>query len=83
VTGTRVCELTRSRVRVCSIQSSMQSDNPDKMHRKYSGMLDCTRQLYQQAGIARFYKGFTPCLLRSVPANAVMWLVFEKARSYL
>jgi len=33
--------------------------------------------------VGRFYKGFTPCLLRAVPANGIMLLTVDKVTAYL
>jgi hypothetical protein len=41
------------------------------------------RTLYGEAGIKRFFRGWTPCILRSVPANALLWVVFEQVRRRL
>ena len=65
------------------IKSSMQADDSDVQKRKFQGIRDCARKLYQEGGWTRFFKGFTPCLLRSVPANATMFLVLETTRKYL
>ncbi|KAL6058865.1 Mitochondrial carrier [Balamuthia mandrillaris] len=65
------------------IKSSMQGDNPHKPDRNFSSIVDCTRKLYQQHGWRRFTRGFTPCLMRSIPANAAMFLVVEKMHTLL
>lgn len=39
--------------------------------------------LYAEGGIKRFYKGFTPCLIRAAPANGVMLLTVEKVSALL
>ena len=54
------------------LKSSMQSDNVVKSERKYLNLLDCVKKLYAEGGVKRFYRGFSPCVLRSIPANAVM-----------
>jgi len=56
----------------------MGADDTVKSQRKYKTMIDCAQKLYAEGGIARFYKGFTPCILRSVPANGAaygLWFV--------
>lgn len=65
------------------IKSSMQADDSVKANRKFKGIVDCVRKLYyNEGGITRFYRGFTPCLMRSIPANAAMFCVVETARKY-
>lgn len=39
--------------------------------------------LYQEGGIGRFYRGFTPCIVRAMPANGVMLLTVEKVTGLL
>ncbi len=41
------------------------------------------QKLYAEGGVPRFYKGFTPCLLRAVPANGVMLLTVDKVTTML
>jgi len=59
------------------VKSSIQTDTIQKEGRRYAGgVSDCWRELYKEGGWKRFYRGFSPCLLRAVPANAVMlWTV--------
>lgn len=38
------------------IKSSMMSDAVLKSERKYSSMMDCTKQLMKEGGIGRFYR---------------------------
>jgi solute carrier family 25 carnitine/acylcarnitine transporter 20/29 len=45
----------------------------------YKGMMDCARATFKGEGIKGFYKGFSPCLLRSVPANGATFLAYETA----
>lgn len=39
--------------------------------------------LYKEGGIGRFYKGYTPCLIRAFPANAAMLVTVEKVNNFL
>ncbi len=54
------------------IKSSIQGDNLDPSQRRYRGVLDCARKLYADGGAKRFYRGFTPCMMRAVPGNCVL-----------
>jgi len=66
------------------IKSSLQSDELEHSQRKYHNIIDCARKLYRdEGGWRRFFRGFTPCLLRSIPANATMLLVLEKCRQFV
>lgn len=64
------------------IKSAMQADATLPYERKYQSMSDCARQLYAEGGMKRFYRGYTPCMLRSVPANAVCFFAYEKTKEF-
>jgi solute carrier family 25 carnitine/acylcarnitine transporter 20/29 len=51
------------------IKSSMQADSIVRSERKYSTMVDCAQKLYAEGGFRSFFKGLSPCLLRSVPVS--------------
>lgn len=65
------------------IKSTMQSDDAVKSRRQYRGIVDCVRKLYQEDGWRRFFRGLSPCLMRSLPANATMFFVVERIRLFL
>jgi len=65
------------------IKSSVQSDTPVREQRKYKGWVDCAKKLYAEGGVKRFGRGFVPCMLRSFPANATCFLLYEKTRKAL
>ena len=52
------------------VKSRLQTQNVFAADR-YTGMADCARRLYAAEGWRAFWRGFEPCILRSVPANAV------------
>lgn len=65
-------------------KSSIQSDSPDKSKRRFKGVIDVYQQLYtHEGGIKRFYKGFTPCLIRSIPANSALLLTSSYISEHL
>jgi solute carrier family 25 carnitine/acylcarnitine transporter 20/29 len=45
--------------------------------RTYGSIPQTVSKLYAQGGVTRFYTGLAPCLLRSVPANAMMLTVVD------
>ncbi|KAF9435056.1 Mitochondrial carrier protein ymc2 [Entomortierella beljakovae] len=61
------------------IKSKLQTDGFTSSTRQYSSAIDCARQTLAKEGIAGFFKGFAPCILRAAPANAVTFLGFEMA----
>jgi len=54
-----------------------QPDTKDRASRKYRTVRECWRKIHETEGIKGFYKGFTPCLLRSIPANGSAFLAME------
>ncbi|KAK9842554.1 hypothetical protein WJX81_005801 [Elliptochloris bilobata] len=65
---------------VDQVKSAMQTDAIDPAQRRYPTMTAAVQRLWEEGGARRFYKGFTPCLLRAVPANGVMLLTVDKER---
>jgi solute carrier family 25 (mitochondrial carnitine/acylcarnitine transporter), member 20/29 len=66
------------------IKSTLQSDELERSQRKYNGIIDCAKKMYyNEGGIKRFFRGFSPCLLRAIPANAAMLYTVERARQFL
>lgn len=65
------------------LKSAIQSDNANPAERNYKNLRDAAQKFYAEGGVARFYRGFTPCFLRSIPANAVLLGVFEIVRGLL
>ena len=64
------------------VKSKLQTQNifaPDR----YTGMWDCAQRLYRAEGWRALWRGFTPCLVRSIPANSIAFLTFEGVRSRL
>jgi len=62
------------------VKSTMQADDADISKRKYKGVIDCMKQMWNTEGYKRFYKGLAPCMLRSFPANAAMLFTYETVR---
>jgi len=60
-----------------AIKSNMQADAILRHERKYKGWLHCVRTMYGAGGIQMFFRGWTPCMLRSFPANAVCYYFYE------
>jgi len=65
------------------IKSSLQTDSPVRSERKYANYMDAVRKIHKADGIKGFFKGFTPCMIRSFPANAVCFLAYEQARKII
>lgn len=65
------------------IKSAMQTDTIIKSQRKYPDVLTTVKLLWAEGGVRRFYKGFTPCLIRAAPANAAMLVTVDKVTTLL
>jgi len=65
------------------IKSQIQTDSPNKSERKYKSILQTIKSIHSESGLKGFYKGFTPCIIRSVPANAFCFLGFEFTKRIL
>ena len=63
------------------VKSVIQVD--DFKNPKFSGSIDAFRKIMALEGVKGLYKGFGPAMARSVPANAVCFLVYEITRSSL
>jgi hypothetical protein len=53
-------------------------------------LLSCTLRLlllpqllWAEGGVKRFYRGFTPCLIRAAPANGAMLLTVDTVTNWL
>jgi solute carrier family 25 carnitine/acylcarnitine transporter 20/29 len=58
------------------MKSAMQSDK--LVHdRRFPNLLAAYKGLVAEGGYAKLWAGFTPCMLRAVPANAVCFALFE------
>jgi len=64
-------------------KSIMQVQPSDVKLRKYANSLDAMKSLWKAEGFAGFWRGFTPCLIRAFPANAVCFFSFEFCRKFL
>ena len=62
------------------VKSALMADEVEKSRRRFKGLLHCARSLYKESGWQGFYRGYTPCLMRSLPANAAMLCTVEVAR---
>jgi solute carrier family 25 carnitine/acylcarnitine transporter 20/29 len=49
----------------------------------FSSLFRSLRTIVRTEGVGGLWKGFTPCLVRGIPVNAVSFLAFETSRKYL
>ncbi|ELR19061.1 mitochondrial carnitineacylcarnitine carrier protein [Acanthamoeba castellanii str. Neff] len=57
-----------------------QPDGPD---RPYKSVRECVTKIYQSEGWIGFWRGFTPCMLRSFPTNGAAFVAIELVNKYL
>ncbi|XP_043801182.1 congested-like trachea protein isoform X1 [Apis laboriosa] len=50
---------------------------------KYSGPIDCMKQLYKEGGIKSIYKGTCATLLRDVPASGMYFMTYECLKKWM
>jgi len=60
-------------------KTCIQSDSLDPKKRKYKGIIDVVKR----SSLRDCYRGFLPCVLRAVPVNAVIFLVYSKVKSMI
>uniref|UniRef100_A0A5B6YRY5 Nicotinamide adenine dinucleotide transporter 1 n=1 Tax=Davidia involucrata TaxID=16924 RepID=A0A5B6YRY5_DAVIN len=51
--------------------------------KRYSGVLDCIKKVFQQEGIPSFYRGCATNLLRTTPAAVITFTSFEMIHRFL
>lgn len=49
----------------------------------YTGPIDCMKRLYKSEGVAGFYRGYTPAMVRAIPAASSTFLVYTFVKKYL
>lgn len=65
------------------VKNVIQSQNIDPEKRDYKGYVATWKKLYREGGINRFYAGFSPCMVRAVPANAVLLVTASESHRIL
>ena len=65
------------------VKSAMQTDSIIKSQRRFPDMAFAARTLWAEGGVKRFYRGFTPCIIRAAPANAAMLFTVDRVTAAL
>ncbi|KAF0852473.1 mitochondrial solute carrier family 25 (mitochondrial carnitine/acylcarnitine transporter) member 20/29 [Andalucia godoyi] len=66
-----------------AIRGCIHGDSLDPTKRKYSGWMDAAKKLWKDGGIKRFYRGYSVCMARAIPANGTFFFMAEQAKAYL
>nr|CAB3266176.1 mitochondrial basic amino acids transporter [Phallusia mammillata] len=64
------------------IKSRIQADGTGGRPYKYSGIMDCARQMQKKEGSGVFFRGITSTLLRAFPVNAATFTVVHLCTQY-
>lgn len=56
------------------VKTRMQSEYASQ----YKGTLDCVATIFRKEGIARFWKGTTPRLMRLILSGGIVFTIYEK-----
>ena len=62
------------------VKTAVQCDSIHPAQRRYAGALDAAAQLWKEGGAQRFTAGLSPALLRSFPANAAGFAIYESTK---
>jgi hypothetical protein len=46
-------------------------------------VISTVKAIKREIGYKGFFKGITPCIVRSLPINAIAYITFEKSSNYL
>uniref|UniRef100_A0A915IQV3 Mitochondrial carrier protein n=1 Tax=Romanomermis culicivorax TaxID=13658 RepID=A0A915IQV3_ROMCU len=62
------------------VKSRLQADN--LACPTYKGSWDCAKKSYKKEGLLIFYRGWSMVALRAFPVNAVIFIVYDKLKTY-
>lgn len=65
------------------VKSALMTDAIHPAERQYPNMATAVKKLWAEGGMSRFYRGFSPCLMRAVPANGVMLYTVDKMQQLM
>lgn len=65
------------------IKCLMQIQQASGKQGKYSGSIDCAKQLYREGGIRHIYRGTMATLLRDVPATGTYFCTYEAMMRFM
>ena len=62
------------------IKSAIQTDSIHPNERKYNSIAQTASLLWKEGGVKRYTAGLAPCLMRSFPANAAGFAIYEATK---
>ena len=60
------------------IRNTMMGDAINSNQRKFQSMWHCSQTIWKHDGWQGFWRGLTPCLLRGIPVNGCIFVVYTK-----
>jgi solute carrier family 25 carnitine/acylcarnitine transporter 20/29 len=57
------------------VKTKIQTDSLERP--QYKGIVDCFKKTYHSNGLPGFFRGFVPCMLRAIPVNGVVFMLYE------
>lgn len=76
------CYLILSKKYMQVVRSRLQEQGHHS-EKRYSGVVDCIKKVFQQEGITGFYRGCAINLLRTTPAAVITFTSFEMIHRFL
>ena len=62
---------------------NVQLDGSDGRPRRYTGMVDCARQIMRGSGVGGLYRGLSAQLCKAVPVAATGFVAYDTMRGQL
>eukprot|EP01067_Filipodium_phascolosomae_P000672 Filipodium_phascolosomae@DN1502_c0_g1_i1.p1 len=59
------------------VKSNLQADSLPPQRRQFASTRECIRTLYYRGGPARFFRGWSPAVLRACPSNALQLCLYS------
>ncbi len=68
---------------ICLITSGCSYSAYNSSSLSTRSVIDCAQQIMAKDGVKGFFRGFTPAMVRSFPANATCFLGYEYSKAFL
>ncbi len=62
------------------IRTKLQSQGLPGRNKEYDGLVDCAKKIFKNDGFFGYYKGIIPNFMKSVPAVAISYTMFENCK---
>jgi solute carrier family 25 carnitine/acylcarnitine transporter 20/29 len=65
------------------VKTRLQSQSLVRSEQEFTGLVDAFRKIHARSGLRGFFIGYTPCMVRAVPANAATFYAYSVVREHL